>query len=663
MDLHQYDIFEQCTQEDPIIENTGQSIGRCKIPNERDPKYVPIYVPKLVIPEPNCDPRRYEGYCKPARVLSQPLSNDEYLRKKLLNGGRPLSKSYLLQTPASLGQYRTTLWTAAGTSYQPSNAYGEDLGLPLPPTAPPVTGTLGTAIDAGTLTQMRMAVAARGEFSSYDVNGRVNDSFTTIRRMGKAIISNPSGFGGFNQACIACELSGTAATVTVGQFQCTCEGPDYNQYPGPFGLLWGQLTNGASYTSPALSPDGRLLYVGSSPYIYGIDTVSGNYIWQFQNPFGTDNFAYSNISVGADGTVYVGGSFSNNFFALNGLTGALKWHYTTGDSDNYFATKPAFNNIGSMVYVTSNGPIATVYAFSLNGNLLYSYTNTDLVANITVQSVGVGPDGSVYVSYDQNLVALTEGLVFKWSIACGRISGTYNCDWFSPRVDSSGLVYVGSDYLSSRLYCFIDNGFSATLKWTHTVAGVCNVLSPVFGPSGQVYTVANRTAYVLHNPGSLLSLNSANGSVKWTYNYAGTGADDYYNWIYPTVGPNGKIYITNVVDSSLMLLNDLGSNFAYYKEISISDADSGIYGSLCLSPPYVGSDGKVFWANGNYALPGIFGAGMTTVTEVFEDKRKEVPIFRPNVRVAAASELAFLPATEKVDTLPFKMRIKLGKGT
>jgi outer membrane protein assembly factor BamB len=482
--------------------------------------------------------------------------------------------------------------------------------------------------------------------------------------MGKAIISNPAGFGGFNQACIACDLTGTAATVTVGQFQCTCKGPDYNQYPGPFGLVWGQLTNGASYATPALSPDGRLLYVGSSPFIYGIDTVSGNYIWEFQNPFTTDNFVYSNISVGPDGTVYVGGGFSNYFFALDGLTGALKWHYVTGNSDNYFTGKPAFNPLKTMVYIASNGPVATVYAFNFSGTLLYSYTNTDLIAdNETVQSVGVGPDGRVYISYDQNLIALTSGLAFRWSVVCGSISGNYNSDWFSPRVDSSGLIYVGSDTDTSRLYCFIDNGSSGTLKWTYTAPAPSFVLSPVFGPAGQVYAAVNRNNITvpatINNAGSLLSFSSVNGSVKWTYNFLGADSNDFFNWIYPTVGPDNRIYLTNVVDSSLVILNDLGLNFGYYKEISNSDADSGVYGSLCLSPPLVAPGGLVYWCNGNDALPGIFGAGYPIVTEVFDGAATTPPVFRPNIRIGPRATVSLVPLAAR--TLPLKLPFNIDK--
>jgi hypothetical protein len=109
-----------------------------------------------------------------------------------------------------------------------------------------------------------------------------------------------------------------------------------------------------------------------------------------------------------------------------------------------------------------------------------------------------------------------------------------------------------------------------------------------------------------------------------------------------------------------MILNDLGSNFAYYKDLSISDADSGIYGSLCLAPPCVGAGGLVYWSNGNYALPSIFGTGYPIITETFDGAKATVPIFRPHVRVASRNDLPLLPAAASVTSLPFKMNIKHG---
>jgi len=661
MDLHQYDIFEQCTQEDPITELLGSQIGRAKLPNTANPLYVPKYIPSKTCPDPiNYGPRRGERYCKPNPSLSLPLSNEEYLRRKLANGGRPLSNSYLLQTAADTGKYRRTVWTEAGTSRQQSTAAGIDLSFLQLPTAPPVTGTLATAMDSGTLTMMRMAVAARGTLSLHDNNGKRFDSHNTLRHMGLAIISNPKGFGGFNQACVACDLSGTSLSTVIGQFQCTCDGPDYKLREGPFGLLWTQKSDGVCFTTPALSNDGRLLYVGSARYVYGIDTVSGNFIWYFENPFLNDNFFYSNISVGPDGTVYVGGSNSPYFFALDGLTGAMKWHYTTGDSDNYFCGKPAFNPAKTMVYVTSNGPLAAVYAFNFKGDLLYTYTNADLVSTTTLQSPCVSSAG-VYISYDDHLVALTEGLAYKWTASCGNIDGLYNVDWFSPRVDSSGLVYVGSNIYSSTLYCFIDNGANATLKWSWTSPIQTIVCSPVFGPSGQVYATSNTYSYdlppTLANAGSLVSFSSADGAVLWTYNYLSGGPGDNLNVIYATVGLRGKIYITNIVDSSLIIIRDIGSNFEYVRQITQPDADSPTYGSLCLSPPVLGLADTVYWCNGNNALPGIFAAGYTTIIESF-DTAPIAPIFVPHNRTTLAA--ATTAPTAAAVAGPLKMQYKMG---
>jgi len=631
MELHQYDIYVPCDFEDPITELNGQATGRCKLPNTSNPAYVPIYTPKNTCPDPvNNDPRRNEVYCKPNPSLSQPLSSDEYLRKRLLNGNRPLSNSYLLQTNADTGIYRKTNWTEAGTSIQPSTAKGIDLGLPLPLSAPPVTGTNGTAIDSGLLTTARMAVAARGTLSALDGNGKRFDSFATLRRMGQAIISNPSGFGGFNQPCIECDLSGTSPSVVVGQFKCTCEGPKYNQYPGPFGLVWSQSVYGGSYVSPAISPDGRLIYIAGADKVYALETLSGQIIWHFANPFTGDNFPYSNMTAGVDGTLYFGGTNSNYFFALNGLTGKMKWYFQTSDSTNRFRGKPTFNLDNTIIYTASTGPIATVFAFNLSGTLLYSYTNNDLTNNTTIQSPTVGPNGRVYISYNQNLVALTPNLNFIWRIECGAIGvieGLYNTTWYMPRVGPDGSLYVGSDDISSSLYCFTDNGSSATLKWTYTASsGESLVFSPVFGTDGQVYFTSNTQINSDPDPpssvnqSSLLSISSVDGSVLWTYNYLGSNQNNYNNFLYAAVGSNGKIYLTNVVDSSLFVLKDLGYNFQFDKEIYNAEGTSliGTFGSYGMSPPIFGAGGKVYWCNANYETPCIFGAGYPIVTEVFE---------------------------------------------
>jgi outer membrane protein assembly factor BamB len=535
-----------------------------------------------------------------------------------------------------------------------------DLGLPLPPTAPSIKGTKTDVVDSGLLTFSRMAAGARGSFSPLDVKGPQYDSITSLKRMGRAIISNPSGFGGFNEPCIACDLSGTDPMVIVGQFKCECPSKKYATRSGPFGLLWGQHILDGSGTSPALSLDGRLLYVACFLGIYAMDTTTGNVIWTFSNPFADDNFFYSNITVGPDGTVYVGGSGNSYFFAIDGLRGRLRWHYTTGNGDNYFAGAAAVNAAGTIIYTTVNGVDAGVLSFNRSGDLLNRYTNLDLVDTYSVQSPAVASDGTVYISYDENLVALTDDLTLKWTVPCGTITGEYSVSWYKPVIGPDGSIYVGSDPDTAKIYCFIDSGSAATLKWTYDGAANSFLPSPVFGPQGQVYFAQN--TYINSSPSppssinqsSILSVNPSDGSLIWIYNYRGTGAADYYNFLYPTVGGNRKIYITNIVDSSLFILKDLGSNFAFYKEVPLSYADSTEYGSACLSPPVIGNGGTVFWCNGNINLPSVFGAGYPTLTDIFE--LPVAPVFRPHIRVGAA----VVPAATSNTLMALQMRNKMG---
>ena len=650
MSLTQYCIETPCEQDDPIIVMNGFTTGRCKLPNTADPMYVPVYVPPACPDTRNYGPRRNELYTPSNPSLSTPLSSSEYLRRRLKNGNRPLSKSYLVQTSADTGIYRRVEWTGSGTSVLPSTADGIDLTPYISKATVPAA--MPGAVDAGMTTLTRMAIAARGSRSAHDVGGTRFDSLNTWRRMGKAIISNPGGYGAFNEACIACDLSGTSLNVIVGQTKCTCDGPKYKQSKGPFGLLWGQQSYGASYATPALSVDGRLLYVGSADYVYGIDTTTGNFIWYFENPFVSDGFVFSNITVGSDGTVYVGGSLAPYFFALNGLTGAMKWHYTTGNSSNYFAGKAAI--MDSVIYVTSNGENASVYAFSISGALLNSYTNADLVDNNTVQSPCCNGD-RVYISYDGKLVALNTELGFVWSAVSGSIGGEYSVDWFSPRVDANGLIYVGSDSDTSTVYCFNALG---SLEWAWTAPRSSYVLSPVFGSSGQIYVASNSvidtSPVTLANAGSLVCL-TGTGAVRWTYNYLGSEPTDVINWIFPSVSDD-KIYITNVVDSNLVILKDIGYNFRNYKEVIAGGGDSIIYGSSCLSSPAVGSDGLVFWCNGNTNLPSILGAGYPTITTVFEEGAP-APVYIPHMRAHAAAPVVPHAAAAAG---PIKLKYKIG---
>jgi outer membrane protein assembly factor BamB len=74
--------------------------------------------------------------------------------------------------------------------------------------------------------------------------------------------------------------------------------------------------------------------------------------WSFANP----KLGYVSSPVVANGMVYVG-TVNGTLYALDAVTGVLKWRYTTGISSS-----PAVVN--GMVYFSS---VNTIYAFHLPG--------------------------------------------------------------------------------------------------------------------------------------------------------------------------------------------------------------------------------------------------------------------------------------------------------
>jgi len=143
-----------------------------------------------------------DAYCPPIVSRSEPLSHYEYLRKlKENNGGAISGAANLLQVGPE--KYKKTIWTATNTV-----GLGLDLVLPAVPAAKP----FGDALDAGLLTEMRAANAARGDISQFDLTNRTAD-INTLRKKGTAIASDdsfeaPAGVSSTRTLCSNCHLSG-----------------------------------------------------------------------------------------------------------------------------------------------------------------------------------------------------------------------------------------------------------------------------------------------------------------------------------------------------------------------------------------------------------------------------------------------------------------------
>ena len=110
--------------------------------------------------------------------------------------------------------------------------------------------------------------------------------------------------------------------------------------------IWNYSTNGAVYSSPAVS--GNMLYIGADDSVYAFNASTGAKIWNYT----TGGFMNSSPNV-VNGVVYIG-SGNNNVYALDASTGLKLWNYTSagpsqsvierGFNSGAFASSPAIAN-------------------------------------------------------------------------------------------------------------------------------------------------------------------------------------------------------------------------------------------------------------------------------------------------------------------------------
>ena len=83
-------------------------------------------------------------------------------------------------------------------------------------------------------------------------------------------------------------------------------------------------------SSPALSPDGGTVYIGSNDnHLYAVDAATGEERWRFETDGGVD----SSPAVSADGSVVYVGSRDDRLYAVDTATGAESWNVTIGSQD------------------------------------------------------------------------------------------------------------------------------------------------------------------------------------------------------------------------------------------------------------------------------------------------------------------------------------------
>lgn len=201
-----------------------------------------------------------------------------------------------------------------------------------------------------------------------------------------------------------------------------------------------QTLSPISYSSPAFSASGTIMYIGSqNSYLYALYAVTGSLVWVFR----TTDSILSTPAVGSDGTVYVG-SLDNCTYAI-WPSGSLKWKYRTGGS---VVASPAIG-IDGTVYIGSQD--GTFYAFmGQSGSIKWTFSMTNPIQSSAV----IDSVGTLYVGSENNyLYSLSSygSMLWKFNTAGMTVS--------SPVIGTDGTLYVGSD--NNFLYAFNDAYSSA----------------------------------------------------------------------------------------------------------------------------------------------------------------------------------------------------------
>jgi len=230
-------------------------------------------------------------------------------------------------------------------------------------------------------------------------------------------------------------------------------------------LRWTYDTAGFVYASCAVGQDSTV-FVASQDGTLSALSANGSKMWEFATwaPFGLPGAIVASPAIGPDGTVYIGGLFDPNLYALNPVTGERKWMCSFPNQADSINPRNGFP-LASPV-VTTDGTIyqtllhdTHLYAINPeNGQVLWATDMSGTIASVTdlVSTSGwtepaLGSDGTIYVvSDDAYIRAVTPEGQIKWMIPLGISGG------FTLAVGQNGLICAASD--DGTMYLVRDNG-------------------------------------------------------------------------------------------------------------------------------------------------------------------------------------------------------------
>jgi outer membrane protein assembly factor BamB len=354
---------------------------------------------------------------------------------------------------------------------------------------------------------------------------------------------------------------------------------------------WSEGLSGLINTSPAISADGKTIYIGTNNdefnptagRLYAIELDADGYPqsgWIFPGS------SMTSPVLASDGTIYVGSG--TRLYALN-PNGSVKFSYNTAGA----VTKPTIGGDGT-IYIAASVPakFGYIYAIRPDGSLKPGWT---LNPQVVISPVSPPYVTAPVMSADRSrvYVAARDGYIYAFMATNGSVSWQRqpgNAINSSVGVGPDGKVYTGTD--DKKVYAL--NGTNGSIIWTSPfLASEVYASSPVVGPNG--------TLYIGNYDNRLYAINSTDGSLIGSYNAEGDVQST------PYVDSNDTIYFGCNLRSTdgrryvFALYSDGTEKWRY--EIPAAD----VRGTPAIKPDgtvYIGGLGTgVFYAINQFALP------------------------------------------------------------
>ena len=313
----------------------------------------------------------------------------------------------------------------------------------------------------------------------------------------------------------------TYADTVWPMYGATLENTHYQKMVGAMDtepiVKWSYVTGGEieSYGAAVADVDGddtMEVVIGSlDGKVYCLNGVTGTVKWSYS----TGNRVYSSPAVadvdGLAGMEVVIGSDDDKVYCLDGVTGLVKWSYPTGDAVSSSPAVANIDGVAGMEVVIGSGDWRVYCLDGITGLVKWSYptgwgvSSSPAIANID----GVAGMEVVIGSGDWRVHCLDgiTGLV-KWSYVTG---GMIESSPAVADVDGDGNMEVVVGSTDKKVYCL--NGITGLVEWSYPTGGdvwSSPAVADIDGDDTMEVVVGSYDNKVY-------CLNGVTGEVRWSY--------------------------------------------------------------------------------------------------------------------------------------------------